>query len=50
MILAEVTEEELKQRDCVITLGQREASAEAEEGRERLTQSHTETRKVDTVG
>jgi hypothetical protein len=39
----------LTQRDCVISPGQREASVEAEEGRERLTQSHSETRRVDAV-
>lgn len=38
MILAEATEAGLTQRDCVISPGQREAHAKAEEGRERPTQ------------
>ena len=49
MIFAEATGG-LMQRDCVISLSQREANAEAEEGKERLMQSHAEARRSDTVG
>ena len=36
--MQKATEKGVTQRDCVISLGQREASVEAEEGRIRLTQ------------
>jgi len=48
LILAETTKGGLTQRDCVINLGQREASTEVE-GRERITKSHAKTRRVDVV-
>ena len=48
--MQKATEEGLKQRDCVISSGPKEANVEAEEGRKRLMQSHAETRRVDTVG
>ena len=49
MFLAKCSEEGLTQRDCVISLDQREVSTEAEEGRKRLTQIHAKTRRVDAV-
>lgn len=36
------------QGDCIIIQGQRKASTKAEEGRERLMQSHVETKTIDT--
>jgi len=49
LILAEATEEGLTQRECVISMGLREANTDVEEGRNRVIQSHAEARRVDEL-